>query len=82
MIHHAIHLLHETDKQQHILVSCIIMMACLVFMTFIPSFIVTFAIGIAKEIWDKIYGTGFCWYDMLGNMVGIVVAIALYPIIN
>ena len=29
------------------------------------------ATGLGKEIWDACYGSGFCWYDMLGNAIGI-----------
>lgn len=82
MINRISHWLNETDKQQHIMASCVIMLISLLFMAVMPSFILTFAIGIAKEIWDKYYGSGFCWYDILANSLGIVLAIVLDQIIN
>jgi len=74
--------LSETDKQQHIMVSCMIMLISFFFLAVIPSLVLTFAIGIAKEIWDKNYGSGFCWYDILANSLGIVLAIVLAQLIH
>lgn len=58
------------------------MMTSLFFMGVMSSFVITFAIGIIKEIWDKKYGSGFCWYDVLANTVGMVLAIAMHQLIN
>lgn len=82
MVNGIIHRLSETDKHQHIAVSCAIMMTSLFFMGVMSSFVITFAIGIIKEIWDKKYGSGFCWYDVLANTVGMVLAIAMHQLIN
>jgi uncharacterized protein YfiM (DUF2279 family) len=62
--------------------SFMIMLISLFFLTIISSLVFTFAIGIAKEISDKYYGSGFCWYDMFANSIGIALAIVLYKIIN
>jgi len=35
------------------------------------------AIGLAKELWDRRYGTGFCWYDMLANALGMATGLIL-----
>lgn len=75
----------EIDKQKHIVVSFIIMMVSLCFFSILSSIFFTITIGIAKEIWDKNYGSGFCWYDMLANGLGIAIAlilISLYSEIN
>jgi len=82
MINHTLFRLNKTDKHQHIMASFMIMLTCLFFLTVMPSLVLTFAIGVAKEIWDKYYGSGFCWYDMLANSLGIILAIVLYQIIN
>lgn len=82
MINRISHWLNETDKRQHIMVSCVIMLISLLFLAVMSSFILTFAIGMAKEIWDKYYGSGFCWYDILANSLGIVLAIVLDKIIS
>ena len=80
VINCAVHLLHQKDKQQHIVVSFGIMESNLIFLGLAQSVFLTFAIGIGKEVWDKYYGSGFCWYDILGNTLGILVAIALHEI--
>ena len=35
------------------------------------------AIGLVKEFWDQRYGTGFCWYDMLANGLGLATGLIL-----
>lgn len=34
------------------------------------AFTAVLAIGLAKEFWDARYGSGFCWFDMAGNLLG------------
>ena len=41
------------------------------------AFGAVFLIGLAKECWDHFYGSGFCWFDMMGNLIGIAAALAL-----
>ncbi len=36
------------------------------------TFAVVFSLGLAKEYWDFRYGSGFCWFDMTGNLIGSV----------
>lgn len=67
----------QTDKWQHVIVSCAIMLDSLWFYALIPSVLITFGIGLLKEIWDQNYGSGFCWYDLLANGLGIAMAIGL-----
>ena len=38
---------------------------------------IAFLIGLLKECWDHRYGSGFCLFDMLGNLLGIVLAVLL-----
>lgn len=35
------------------------------------AFAIVFCVGLAKECWDARYGSGFCLFDMAGNLVGI-----------
>ncbi|UQG54447.1 hypothetical protein MIH18_21005 [Marinobacter sp. M3C] len=61
----------ERDKQQHLALSYGLVV---VFFFIVPSLPVaaggTLALGLCKEAWDKHYGSGFCWYDMLANAAG------------
>lgn len=68
-------LIQEKDKQQHILVCLLLVfMFSYLLQTGLVVFLVLL-IGLGKEIWDKYYGTGFCWYDMLANVIGIGLAL-------
>ena len=81
VINCVVHWLHQKDKQQHIVVSFGIMESNLIFLGLAQSVFLTFAIGIGKEVWDEYYGTGFCWYDIIGKTLGILMAIVLHEII-
>jgi len=68
-------LIVQRDKQQHIAV-CFCLL--LVFSYLVPlwlAILLVLLIGLGKELWDKYYGTGFCWYDMQANIVGMCLAI-------
>jgi hypothetical protein len=80
MINQLVFRLTQTDKYQHIFVSFIIMLVCIFFFSITLSFVLTVIVGIAKEVWDKYYGSGFCWYDMTANMLGIALAFLAYKI--
>ena len=82
MVKSIIKSLNEVDKYQHVMVSCAIMLDSCFFLPIVPSMVLTFTVGVCKEIWDKNYGTGFCWYDILANSLGIVLAILLNQMIN
>jgi hypothetical protein len=67
----------ERDKQQHLALSY----ALVVLFFFITSSLPvaaggTLALGLGKEAWDKYYGSGFCWYDMLANAAGTAAGVA------
>ncbi|OMG65218.1 hypothetical protein AUR61_009530 [Stutzerimonas balearica] len=40
-----------------------------------------FFIGLAKECWDQLYGTGFCLLDMASNLAGIAAGTALCTLV-
>ncbi|MDD2809709.1 hypothetical protein [Rhodoferax sp.] len=70
--------LKEEDKVKHIAWSFWITAFGLIFLSAHASVLVAFIIGFAKEVWDHFFGSGFCWFDMLGNIVGIVFALIIY----
>ena len=81
LFHSCLPFFRQEDKQQHIIVSCMLMLASLLYLGLLQSVMLVFTIGIVKEIWDKSYGSGFCWYDILGNVLGIMCGIGLNQII-
>jgi hypothetical protein len=36
-----------------------------------------FVIGLLKECWDFRFGSGFCFYDMTGNLIGSLFGLVL-----
>jgi len=70
-------LMQEEDKQQHFLYSLGILLLSYCVFSLISSLIITLLIGLGKEIWDHYYGTGFCWWDLLANMLGIFTGLLL-----
>lgn len=69
--------IRETDKQQHFF--CSMGLALLLSSVATPAIGLpaTFLLGLVKEIWDERYGSGFCWYDMAANAIGIMAALPL-----
>jgi len=67
----------EEDKQQHFWYSFVILIVVSACVNIPAGLVITFLIGLVKEVWDHFYGSGFCWYDMLANCVGILVAFSL-----
>lgn len=74
-------LLSEHDKRQHFGYSLVIMLALQWLMPLWLAFLITFLIGLIKEIWDHYWGSGFCWQDMKANMLGILLAVLIYFIL-
>jgi len=72
----------QQDKQQHFAICLFITLVLLPFLGVILSTLITFIIGLSKEIWDKYYGSGFCWYDMLANFMGWLSAICIYGLLT
>lgn len=64
-------MLRQEDKQKHIWYSFFIFIGCNFLFSVVVAFFLTLSVGVGKEIWDRYYGSGFCWYDMIANMVGI-----------
>ena len=68
-------LLSQHDKRQHIACSFLLYILALNLMPAGIALLIVFLIGVMKETWDKYYGTGFCYFDLIGNCIGIGVAI-------
>jgi hypothetical protein len=71
----------EEDKLKHLHYSFWISVVALLFVSELNAFSLSFAIGILKEIWDKYYGSGFCYFDIAANCIGISIAFFLYHFI-
>lgn len=62
--------LKEEDKVKHIVWSFWMTLAALALWSAPLAFMTVFVLGLAKECWDSFYGSGFCWFDMTGNLLG------------
>ena len=63
--------LREEDKIKHMVWSFWLMVAALVMWPALLALVAVFLLGLAKEFWDYRYGSGFCLFDMMGNLLGI-----------
>ena len=66
----------EKDKIQHMAWSFVLLLLALFFMSPLRAFIAVLLVGMAKEFWDLRYGSGFCLYDMVGNVIGCLGGVA------
>ena len=62
--------LREEDKIKHMVWSFWLTLMALAVLSPVLAFSAVFLLGLAKEWWDKYYGSGFCFYDMTGNLIG------------
>ena len=69
--------MHQEDKAQHII--CAFMVVPLLWPLMPPLYAagLVFAMGLVKEAWDAHMGTGFCWYDIAANALGVCLALIL-----
>src|SRR5690554_4395348 len=76
-LHHLGQFLLERDKQQHFAVCLALLLA---FWPLTGSALVasalTMLVGLGKEIWDGLWGSGFCWLDMTANALGVLAGLA------
>ena len=64
------------DKLKHVVVSAAIAAALSLVLPWWAAASVTLAIGIGKEVYDKVSGKGCAeWGDLLADMVGIIIGI-------
>lgn len=66
------------DKLKHIVVSAIIAVALNLFLPWWVTGLITLAIGVGKEVYDKVSGKGHPeWKDLAADLVGIVVGLSI-----
>jgi hypothetical protein len=75
-------LLAQPDKQQHVACSFVIYVAACAVLPASLALVLTLFIGLLKEVWDKYFGTGFCYYDLLSNCIGIGLALPVGYLVN
>lgn len=64
------------DKLKHIVVSAIICVALNLFLPRWVAAILTLAIGVGKEVYDKVTGKGHPeWKDLLADLIGILIGV-------
>lgn len=66
----------SNDKLKHALVSAAIAAILSLFLSWWGAALITLAIGIGKEIYDKVSGKGCAeWLDLLADIVGIIIGV-------
>lgn len=68
--------MREEDKRKHVAWSFWLTLLALLFMPRLEAFVLVFLVGFVKECWDQLYGSGFCMFDITGNLIGISIALA------
>ena len=64
------------DKLKHIVVSAIIAVALNLFLPWWVAGLITLAIGVGKEVYDKVSGKGHPeWKDLVADLVGIIIGV-------
>ncbi len=64
------------DKLKHIVVSAIIAVALNLILPWWVAAILTLAIGVGKEVYDKVTGKGHPeWKDLVADLVGIIIGV-------
>jgi Na+-translocating ferredoxin:NAD+ oxidoreductase RnfD subunit len=64
------------DKYKHIVVSAIIAVALNLILPWWVAGLVTLAIGVGKEVYDKVSGKGCAeWKDLLADCIGILIGV-------
>ena len=74
--------LREEDKLKHFWVCLCLQVFILSWLSVLLSIALVLLIGTLKEGWDQLYGSGFCWYDMLANVLGITVGLAVFQLVR
>ena len=63
----------QLDKKLHFVISLLLVFIFfLLTQNIILSANITLFVGFLKEIYDKYFGTGFSWADIIANIIGIV----------
>jgi hypothetical protein len=67
----------QEDKQKHFVCSLVLLLLLSYFFSAETALVLTFFIGFGKEVYDHFYGSGFCWFDMFANALGVAFALLL-----
>lgn len=67
--------LGQEDRIQHMAWSFWLLLGAAMLWPLPVAVLTVFFTGICKEIWDKYYGSGFCFYDLTGNCIGMLLAL-------
>lgn len=67
----------QKDKQQHFFVSLVLFFFFCIFLNIGYALLLTFFIGLLKEIWDEFFGSGFCLWDIMANVLGMLTGLCL-----
>lgn len=70
-------LLRQEDKRKHLGWSFALLLPALALLPPLQALALVFAIGLAKECYDALWGSGFCWRDILSNCIGMAAALVL-----
>lgn len=69
---HCRRLCGEEDKHQHFWASlALILVPFSLWQNMLGVTLVALLVGLLKEVWDHFYGSGFCWFDMAANLLGM-----------
>lgn len=64
------------DKYKHFALSAIIAVVLNLFMPWWAAGVITLAIGVGKEVYDKVSGKGCAeWEDLVADVVGVVIGL-------
>lgn len=64
------------DKLKHIVLSAIIAVALNLILPWWVAGLITLAIGVGKEVYDKVSGKGHPeWKDLVADVVGVVIGL-------
>lgn len=64
------------DKYKHVVVSAALSAVLALVLPWWAAALVTLAIGVAKEVYDKVSGRGCAeWGDLVADLVGIVIGV-------
>ncbi|MFB9886421.1 hypothetical protein [Balneatrix alpica] len=67
----------EEDKVQHFMYSFFLVVIISYFSSLLLGVLFSMLVGLAKEIYDHYFGSGFCYKDMWANVCGICLAMVV-----
>jgi hypothetical protein len=69
--------MQQEDKAQHIICGFMAVVALLPLLGLALAVVLVLVLGLLKEIWDLAVGSGFSWYDIVANLVGVTLALVV-----